>query len=465
MKFFFAVIVIALLFGIIVGGAMLWDGSYYLYKALDTAEPYAPHGRLINVPLQWPVIWASRIIQDVNTLKIMFGLMYALVPLGSLLLAWWIVKDSHPTLFVWAALGVGFGTLMLQLTFVAEAILVLHMFWPLLLGLLVVPRRSVNIIIAVLSVLILFSHPFAILLLSFAAATAFVMGWRYPERRPQLWVWTAAFGAGIVVVVLRFVTMRDTYESERLSLETLQASFYTSLTGVRFVGMFAIYAATALIFLVPLILHARRRFAERWDIQPRTLAQIMYGLEFASVLLAGSALLIWGGYPRLWQTALTFRTWALFVSLPFMVLAVVEALIQNSAWRTDLEGMWRHRRRTVQMIGMVFLIVLVAQSLSWVKLDNSVREAVAAAPGPCVPQSSIARQSASLLGHWSMTPYSILQQGAQPKKIVLRDELCQSHAFASTLPIADWDQRSWEGGWFDMRLLNEGLNVQQSSAR
>src|SRR5512138_3734116 len=108
MKFFFAVVAIALIFGAIAGGAMLWDGSYYLYKALDTGEPYAPHGRLINVPLQLPVIWASQAIGNINVLKTLFGLMYALVPLGSLLIAWWIVKGSQPALFIWAALGVGF---------------------------------------------------------------------------------------------------------------------------------------------------------------------------------------------------------------------------------------------------------------------------------------------------------------------------------------------------------------------
>ena len=47
MKFFFAVVAIGLIVGAIVGGATLWDGSYYLYKALDTSQPYAPHGRFI----------------------------------------------------------------------------------------------------------------------------------------------------------------------------------------------------------------------------------------------------------------------------------------------------------------------------------------------------------------------------------------------------------------------------------
>jgi hypothetical protein len=237
------------------------------------------------------------------------------------------------------------------------------------------------------------------------------------------------------------------------------------MTGVRFVGMLSIYAATALIFLVPLIMHARHRLAERWHIQSRPLGQIMYGLELGGVLLAGLALLIWGTYPRLWQTALTFRNLALFVSLPFMILAVLEGLIQGPGWRSDQEGMWRHRRRTVQMIGVVFLLVLVTQSVSWVKLDNDIRQTVAAHQGACVPLSSISRQSGSLLGHWSMTPYSILLQGLEPQKIILRDELCQNYQFAANLPIADWDLRSWNGGRFDMRLLNQGLVVEQRSAR
>ncbi|CAG0927119.1 hypothetical protein TFLX_00364 [Thermoflexales bacterium] len=466
MKFFFAVVAIALIFGAMVGGAILWDGSYYLYKALDTGEPYAPHGRFINVPLQWPVIWASQVIGDVNVLKTLFGLMYALVPLGSLLIAWWIVRRSQPALFIWAALGVGFGTLMLQLTFIAEAILVLHLFWPVLLGLLVPPRRRVYLVMALLSGVILFSHPFAILLFAFAMLTAFLVGWRYPDRRPQLWVWVAAFGAMMVVVVLRFVTMSDTYESERLTLETLQNTFNTSLTGVRFVGVMSIYAAAVLIFLVPLVKRAQPWLAQRWHIQARSLSQVLYGLELLCILLAGLVLVIWGTYPRLWQTALTFRTWALFVSLPFMLGAVLESLIHRPGWLPEPESLWRHRRRTAQMIGAVFLLVLVTQSLSWTNLDYRIRQAVAANPGACVPQSSISQQSAaSLLGHWTMTPYSILLQGMQPQKVILRNELCETYPFKADLPIAEWDRRNWNSGRFDMHVLNEKLAPEQRSAR
>ncbi len=464
MKFFFALIAIALIVGVVVGGAMMWDGSYYLYKALDTGQPYAPHGRFINVPLQWPVIWASQLISNVNVLKVLFGLMYALIPLGSLLLAWWIVKDSRPTLFVWAALGIGFGTLMLQLTFVAEAILVLQLFWPFLLGLLVPPRRSVYIIMAILIIVILVSHPFAIFLLPVAAVAAFLMGWRYPERRLQLWIWAAALCAAIVIVVLRFITMSDIYESERVSLDVLQATFNTSMTGIRLVGVLSIYGATALIFLVPFILHGRQRLAQHWDVQSRSLSNVLYALELGGIVLAGLALLIWGAYSRLWQTALTYRVWALFVSLPFMGLAVLEGLIQGPVWKLDLEGMWRHRRRTIQMIGVVFLIVIVTQSLSWVNLDNGIRQTIAANPGACVPQSTIARQSADLLGHWTMTPYSILVQGMEPQKIVLPDSVCKSYQFTANLPIADWDQRGWNDGRFDMHLLNQGLVMVQHNA-
>ncbi len=465
MKFFFAVVAIALIIGTIAGGAMLWDGSYYLYKALDTGEPYAPHGRLINVPLQWPVIWVSQLVSNVNVLKVFFGLMYALVPLGSLLLAWWIVGKVRPSLFIWAALGVGFGTVMLQLTFVAEAILVLHLFWPVLLGLLVPPRRSVYVVMAVLSGVILFSHPFALLLFAFAALAAFVMGWRYPARRPQLWLWAAAFGALLVVVVLRFVTMSDIYESERLTLETLQNTFITSLTGVRFVGLISIYAAAAMIFLVPLIKRSQSWLAQRWHIQSRPLSHLLYGLELLCIILAGLVLIIWGSYPRLWQTALTFRTWALFVSLPFMLGAVLESLIQRPGWLPDSESLWPHRRRSVQVIGAVFLLVLVTQSLSWTNLDNGIRQTIAASPGACVPQSSISSQNAELLGHWSMTPYSILLQGMQPQKIILPDNICQTYKFASDLPIADWDHRDWNSGRFNMQILNERLVPQQQSAR
>ncbi len=457
MKLFFVLVSLALIVGAVAGGALLWDGSYYLYKALDTNVPYVPHGRLINIPLQWPVILISHFVTDINVLKLIFGLVYALVPLSSLLLSWWIVKDEKPELFVWCALGIGFGTLMLQLSFIAEAIIVIQLFWPVMLAIVIRPRRSVYVVVALLTSAIIFSHPFSIALYAFAAALAFAVGLRYRDRRRQSWMLALLFIALVVAAALRFSSIHDNYEADRLSLDALRSTFASSMAGLRLAALVSVYIAMGLVFFAPIVTRSQNRLIRRWQIQSRQLAWIIYALELGCIMIAGILLVIWAIAPRLWESALSFRTWALFVSLPFMGIAALEGLAKSPSNSPATDGPWSHRMRTVQVTGLVFLIILSIQSLSWVSLTSDLNQTLAQSPTACVPVSAIKQEHASALGHWSVTPYSILLQGMTPQKVVLIGDLCDTTQFADGLPIADFDTRNWTDGRFNMQLLAQRL--------
>src|SRR2546423_15486135 len=129
MRIYFLLVSIALCIAAMCGAALSWDGSYYLYKPLDTQSPFVLHSRPINVALQWPVLVASHITSDIRVLNAVFGLMHASVPLIALAASWWIVRNRAPGLFVWAALGICLGTLpgVFQLT--SDAIDVVQLFW------------------------------------------------------------------------------------------------------------------------------------------------------------------------------------------------------------------------------------------------------------------------------------------------------------------------------------------------
>src|ERR1700754_3837231 len=124
------------------GAALAWDGSVYLFQLLDDQRPFVPHYRLINIVLQAPVLILSMLTGDLAVLRAAFGLVYASIPLLALAASWWVVRQFAPELFVWAALGIGFGMLPGQFNFVAEALLSVLLFWPLGLAILVGLRRQ-----------------------------------------------------------------------------------------------------------------------------------------------------------------------------------------------------------------------------------------------------------------------------------------------------------------------------------
>jgi hypothetical protein len=165
------------------GAAMAWDGSYFLFKIVDLQSPVPPHGRLVNIPFHWMVLLANRFTSDLSVLQTVFGLVDAAIPFMALALSWWVVRGYAEPLFIWVALGVGFGTLAWQLGFVNEALFAILLFWPIMLAILarILTRRTPTIFLLVIS--LFFTHHTSIILFTLAAGCAFVMTFSSQYRR------------------------------------------------------------------------------------------------------------------------------------------------------------------------------------------------------------------------------------------------------------------------------------------
>jgi hypothetical protein len=450
MKLYFGLIVAALVVAALSGGALLWDGSYYLYSTLNSQAPFLPNNRYIAVVLETPVLLAFQITHNITVLKAVFGLTYALVPLISLLLCWLIVRRTAPALFVWAALGFGFGTLMLQLHFIAEATLSVQLMWPVVLAALTPPRWWVRGVVILLSLAAFFSHPFALALFAVVAGLAASIGWRYREQRLEKWLWAAGFVALAAAGVLRFTVNQTNYETDQISLAILESHYQTALKGVPLIALSVVALAAAIIFAVP--------YLRRWQgrrlgtLDAAQLIMPLYLAELVSLLAAGVLFGLWAAIPRLWEGALDYRTWVLFVSLPFMGLAGLESLAIGSQRAAGLGSERTHRVRTVQVIGLIFTIVIGLQSWSWLNVTWSFQAEVAQYPGACVSSSSLLSVLHTSLYHWSLTPYSLILQGFEPHQIVLYGN-CGQTDFKQGVPIASWDLHRWATGQFDMHLL------------
>lgn len=460
MRSFFALMATALVAAAASSGATLWDGGYYFFQILDADAPFVAQGRLINVPLHWTVLLASRLTDDLQALAIIFGLTYATLPLLALGVSWWIVRDRAPASFVWAAFGIGLGTVLLQLYFVSEAIIAIQLFWPILLAMLIGAQHRHLPAVVALSAAVLLAHPVAIPLFALAAVLAGMLGVRVgPGRaRRRAWLWGGAFATLAVVAAVQVVGARNSYEAEQLSLRAVRAAFADSMNGLTLVALACTWGAALLIFAAPFVDRLRD---ERFVLG-------VYAAELGALMVAGAVLFIWARDPRLWAGAIGFRTLALFASLPLMGLAALEGLLADPA-RAPVTGptgrVWPHRLRTIQVIAVIFLIVLVSQGTSWLNLNNRLRETLTARPTACVAKSSLGWIEGTPLDNWTLTVRSLWLQGPAPRRVMLDGDWCAEGRFVEGLPVAPWERRPWHGGRFALAPLEERLSAEQQSPR
>jgi hypothetical protein len=454
MKTYFGLVIAALGVAVLSGGALLWDGSYYLYATLDTQTPFLPNHRYIAVVLETPVLEAYHFTHNMYVLKLVFGLTYAMIPLLSLAVSWLIVRRTAPALFVWAALGFGFGTLMLQLFFVAEATISVQLMWPVILAVITRPRWWTRVAVGLLSLIAFFTHPFALALFAVAAGLAVVVGIRYRAERLEKWLWAFGFVILGAVGVHRFASLQTNYETDQISLQILQLHYQQALQGLPILAFGAVGLAIALLFAAPYLQGRQKLWQQRWA--QADLTMLLYTAELASLLAAGALFATWAVVPRLWAGALDYRTWVLFFSLPFMGMAGLESLLSRSEHGQGPGTQLNHRTRTVQVVGLVFATVIVLQSLSWHNVTNQLREAMAESLQPCIPIKALTNVPHTALAYWSLTPYSLLLQSTMPDKFVLNGD-CEKTDFKKGLPIAVWDLRQWTVGEFDLHLLHQSL--------
>jgi hypothetical protein len=225
-RIYFALIGAALGFATVSGAAMAWDGSYILFKILDLQSPIPAHNRFVNIPFHWTVLLASRLTSDLTILQMVFGFIYALIPFVALALSWWIVRDQAEVLFIWAALGIGLGTLPGQFCFICEATYVIFLFWPIILAILTRMRKHQVPVILLLVMAAFFTHFVSSILFALSAIIAFAIGLRSRDNRSWMWIWAFALSAMAVLKLLTFWIFPSSYEMSMLSMDILRSFFY-----------------------------------------------------------------------------------------------------------------------------------------------------------------------------------------------------------------------------------------------
>jgi len=380
-------------------GVMVWDGSYLFFQTLDAQTPFIPHHRLIVLPAEALVLLGSRFTDDLRILGGLFGLGYALMVWGILAAAVGLLRGQSERL-VWVALAMGLGTLPGQFALYIEAVIVVQLFWLGVAGLWA--RRGW--VALVVGVGMVFTHPFAVLLLPLLAGVAWV------EKR-QGWaavlLGASAFAAG------RFWLLHTDYEGGRLSLAMLHADYLTGVAGYPLVGLLLVYAGGVGLLKKP-----------RWG--------------FVLLVAAGVVWVAWGRDHRLWTGGFAYRSWAVVATLPFLAAGMYQSLTRAPA----------PPRWTLPLVGVIFAAVLSAQSWAWWGLNERLDAELAAMPTPCQAHEDTAWLLYTPLDHWSITVYALIVQGRSPQKVILYAPDCAAWQFETGMPITYWEFRRWGGGWF-----------------
>jgi hypothetical protein len=445
-----------MLLGIIIavvnGAALSWDGAVYLFTLLDRQEAFVPHNRLINVALQTPTLLVSQITDDVLILKAVFNLTYTLIPLISLGLSWLVVRNHNRSLFIWPVFGIGIGTLFGQLQFIAEAIIVLQLFWPILLTIAIgFPIRFAFMVVP-LSIAIFFGHPYALVLFAFAAAFSLAVAIRQPTRRWPLVAWAIVFAIIDLLAFLRFTFSRTSYESDQMSQESLFWAFSVALNGIPLVALTLSFIAMLIVFLLPYIRNAMY-------------SRILVTVEAVCLLIVLVLVLLWASEAPLWRWANKYTISALFVSLGIMSFAALESLLKHVHQEaySGVGFVWRHRTQTAHVVGVIFTALITGQSLIWLGLSNELRTTLAQSPNKCLSMAPISWISDTSINHWSTPHYALLLQGNNPEKLVLPDDECGTAPLVEGVKLDRFSFRRWNEGWFDLRPLEQNVRTDRET--
>jgi len=408
----------------VAGLPLAWDGSYFLFVVLNDQAPLLIAHRFIETLLTSPVLFASGRTEDLAVLRAIFGVSYTAIPLVALFCSWLVVR-RRPELFVWPVLGIAVALLPGRALFIAESLIAAQLAWPLLLAAVVPVSGGVLLLCLALGAIVAVSHPVAAIPLVIVALVGAAI--RRRSRRSSA-SWAAAF-LGLAALNLAILGSRlNAFERESLELSVAVGSLIRGALGPQLAAMLLTALAAVLVL--------RGAHAQQRADQVRAEA-----LALTSIALAAAALLVWAAVPQFWKGEIDFRSWALPITLPLFALAILDACsVRGRPLQTLVDG----RMRIARAAAVAMFLVMLVQSVVWVQLTSRVSLAVEGAHG-CIDAASIEGFPDSPLGHWSITPLSMLLQARDVRSFVGTADACRATRWPSEVTFEGATARP---GWF-----------------
>jgi len=441
-----------LLLGAFCHVAQSWDGSYYLFHALNDQTPYIPHARYVDALLQWPVIAASHLTANMNLLQFVFALPYTLVPLLSLALCWWTLRRYDRSLFIWPALGILLIALPGQISMTNEANIAAQLSWPLFVAALVGVNRRRLAVLLIVAMVVLITHPSAILLFGVAAAVAVLVALTLRDRSAHILRLAAVYAGFCLLAIVKFAVTNTSYEDSQISISVLQQHLSGSVTG-KPLAMLLLSLLVCAAVLASSWHSAAGASWQRW----------LTPLVLLSCILIGVVGLTWALDLRSWGEAIDYRTYIGPFSLVIVAFAVLDRLIQQrSTGSRPQETLPEREASNVRRVAVfasagVFTAVFAAQSITWLNATGRLHDDLMQNATACLPIKALPWTAYSALGHWSVTPLSLLMQGKEPHKVVVTALSCDQTDLVRGVPIGTFARLNYQGGWFNLQPLRSGV--------
>lgn len=216
----FIPILLALIVSPVVGLQLFQDGGSYLFEIVLIKSAAIRQNRLGAFLIQLPTVFFVKLIArlsssidgKVSAIRFVFSLNYALIPLISLGLSWFIVRRRAENLLIWATFIILFINLV-NFSWLSELLIALQLSCPLLLSTIALPGTRLFLLLSILLLaLILLLHPLANFIFLTLILGTFYLIYKASLNRRFYAQAIALFASAMTIKILLFTLETTAYE-------------------------------------------------------------------------------------------------------------------------------------------------------------------------------------------------------------------------------------------------------------
>jgi hypothetical protein len=385
---------------------LTWDGAGYVFNTIQRGHPAIPNDRYSDYPFLAVVSLFSFLISDARSLACVYGLVLAILPVGSLLLSFHFLSSTQlKALRVWPVLGILLSVLPGQAFLVAEAVPVAQVSW----AVWAIAAADISISslvwLGMLNLFLFFLHPSSALTYAVTGGLFVGKAWvATSQRRSSTWLGAIFFGLAAVRLWYGLAAA-NSYERGEESFSENYLAFRDALPSLRMLPVVYLLGLTVLGGVTGRI--------------PKRYLLWLGGLVLALLLVYGVA---WAADPKVWVSAFTFRRFVFVGTLPLVVMGGLHWRYEQASRTDDSLERSDHRLGWI-MAGSaaVFFMVFAAQSFSWRQELSRFEADLNRCDKPVATLKDLPWVVDSPLHHWASTQLSCVVQGKKVKTVFALD--------------------------------------------
>jgi hypothetical protein len=384
---------------------LTWDGAGYVFNSIQRGRPAIPNVRYSDYPFLAVISVCSLFINDARWVARIYGLVLAVLPLGSLLLSFHFLSGPKlRELRIWSVLGILLSVLPGQIFLVAEAVPLVQVAWAVWAIVAGEISGPCLLWLGVLNAFLFFLHPTAALVYAVTAglfvAKALVTT---PQRAPNAWL--ALFFFGLAAIRLWYaLATANSYERGEETFAQNYVAFRDAWPSVRMLPFVYFLGSSVLGGVTGLI--------------PKRIMMWLAGLSIGVLVVDAAG---WATNPEVWVSVFSFRRFVLVGTLPLLAMGAFHWQYDNATRIHDPQS--NNSGLGFIMLGSAaaFLLVFATQAFSWRQELIRFQADLSRCNKPVATTDDLPWISRSPLNHWASTQLSCVVQGKRVKTLFALD--------------------------------------------